>query len=356
MPKNLNLLMEKSQGLPLSEAQGMILEKGKRQNGLRIRPICIPPPTILILSLIIAVWSTPHPVANAQTRVGALTLNCGEDCLEPAVIDTLNGFAYFGRCTSPGIVVKVRLSDFTRIGAITLNPGEDIGWGAAVIDTVNRYAYIGTWTWPGIVVKIDLTTSSLRSAISSAYSSPNTLGFELTTNIYDNSGAGYMIAHRSGSKLVFTFNDAARVNAGSHELTFNDYGNAVLVGGRAANPTVGFYEYNGFAPLTAVVNQDGTLSILHQPDNTVVLNVAFSSVGDSNDYFIMERLNDAGHTVIILWGITQWGTLASGLYFDMQFSDLSPLIAGSYVIHWEDTNGNGMPDPGDTFTTVFSGT
>jgi hypothetical protein len=89
------------------------------------------------------------------------------------------------------------------------------------------------------------TSSRLGLAISAAHNSTSTLGFELTTNIYDNSGTGYIASHRSGSNVVFTFNDATRVNAGSHQLTFTDYGNAVLVGGPLANPTEGFMRIMG---------------------------------------------------------------------------------------------------------------
>jgi len=69
----------------------------------------------------------------------------------------------------------------------------------------------------------------------------------------------------------------------------------------------------------------------------------------------MESLNDGGHVVIILWGITQYGTLASGVYFNMLFSNLASLNQGSYVIYWQDSNSNGIPDPADSFTQVFSG-
>ena len=199
-------------------------------------------------------------------------------------------------------------------------------------------------------------SSPLGLAISAAYNSASTLGFELTTNIYDNSGAGYMASHRSGSNVVFTFNDATRVSPLTHQLTFSDYGNAVLVGGRGANPTVAFYEDHAFASLTAIENSNGTVSIIHEPDGSVALNVAFSSLGPGSDYFVMESLRDSGHTVIILWGITEYGTLASGVYFDMQFPNLANLSQGSYVIHWQDSNSNGIPDPADTFTVVFNGT
>ena len=68
--------------------------------------------------------TTPGKVIKVRlsdlTRVGALTLNSGETQLVSAVIDQPDGFAYFGTYTYLGIVVKVRLSDFTRVGALTL--------------------------------------------------------------------------------------------------------------------------------------------------------------------------------------------------------------------------------------------
>jgi len=91
------------------------------------------------------------------TRVGVLTLNAGEDTLSSAVIDPVGGFAYFGtQNTIPGIVVKVRLSDFTRVGALTLNSGER-ALRSAVIDPAGGFAYFGASTSPGIVVKVQLS-------------------------------------------------------------------------------------------------------------------------------------------------------------------------------------------------------
>jgi len=98
--------------------------------------------------------------ANPPSRIGAVTLNSGENNLYGhAVIDIANGYAYFGTDTSPGRVVKVALgagaNPPTRIGAVTLNSGEDRATGA-VIDTMNGYAYFGTFTAPSIIVKVGL--------------------------------------------------------------------------------------------------------------------------------------------------------------------------------------------------------
>src|SRR5438552_3160046 len=90
------------------------------------------------------------------TRTGVLRLTPGEDALLSAVIDTAGGFAYFGTYTEPGIIIKVRLSDFTRVGALTLNSGEEDLY-SAVIDPAGGFAYFGTDTFPGKVVKIRLS-------------------------------------------------------------------------------------------------------------------------------------------------------------------------------------------------------
>ena len=97
-----------------------------------------------------------YPSAAGFNRQCALTAVSGEDNFRSAVIDTQNGFAYFGTSTSPGQVVKVRLSDFTRVGAITFNTGED-SLRSAVIDLANGFAYFGTITSPGQVVKVRLS-------------------------------------------------------------------------------------------------------------------------------------------------------------------------------------------------------
>ncbi len=93
------------------------------------------------------------------TRVGALTLNAGEYGLTCGVIDTANSYAYFGTDTAPGQVVKVALGVGanlpTRVAAATLAAGED-NLKCAVIDAANGYAYFGTYTTPGVAVKVAL--------------------------------------------------------------------------------------------------------------------------------------------------------------------------------------------------------
>src|SRR3989442_4719989 len=102
--------------------------------------------TLFVMSLIVVLTVTSAlttiPEAKAFSRVGALTLNPGEEYLCSAIIDSANGFAYFGTFTSPGVVVKVRLSDFTRVRNV-IAFGQT-WFSSAVIDSTNGFAYFGT--------------------------------------------------------------------------------------------------------------------------------------------------------------------------------------------------------------------
>ena len=92
-------------------------------------------------------------VGDNFTEVDSLTFSAGRKT-RSAVIDTANGYAYFGTDDDPGNVVKVRLSDFTEVDSLTFSAGKKTR--SAVIDTANGYAYFGTDDDPGKVVKVKL--------------------------------------------------------------------------------------------------------------------------------------------------------------------------------------------------------
>ena len=195
---------------------------------------------------------------------------------------------------------------------------------------------------------------SLGSNMSAVFASSANLGFEGTADFIDATASGYMIGHRSGTKISFTSTDADRVvqsgsNAG--QLTFSDYGNAVVIGHNNTNPTIKFYQDQGLAQLKGTMNPNGTISIIYGPE--LVANLPSASITNSNDYFTMQSLQDGSHTVILFWGVGALGVLASGTYFDMQYAGINTLTDAAYVIHWEDTNQNSIPDPSDNFTVIF---
>jgi sugar lactone lactonase YvrE len=196
---------------------------------------------------------------------------------------------------------------------------------------------------------------SVGSATNSAYTSPGTLGFELTAYSSDNFAAGYSIGHRYSGKVVFIFSDATEVNAATGKLLLDaakvPYANAVVVGGRATNPTTAYYEDNGFAPLKTQVSGG---DVLFFNGATRFYSVSLASLSSTNDYFVLETFQDSGHTVIVMYGIGAPGASAGGVYFDMQFGIISSLTKASYIVHWVGTTPN-VPLPADAYTIVYQG-
>src|SRR2546428_450820 len=103
--------------------------------------------------------------ADTSSFLTALRLKTGENSAGSSIIDIAHGFAYFGLYSSPGVIVKIRLSNFTEVASITLPAGEDY-LSSAAIDYTNQIAYFGTSTFPGIIVKINLSTFTQIGSIS----------------------------------------------------------------------------------------------------------------------------------------------------------------------------------------------
>jgi Tol biopolymer transport system component len=103
-----------------------------------------------------------------MTRVSSVTLNEGENNLISAVVSPDGAYAYFGACEeygSPGIVVKVRLSDMTRVSSVTFNKGA-MALYAAVVSPDGAYAYFGSSSAPGIVTKVRLSDMTSVGSVS----------------------------------------------------------------------------------------------------------------------------------------------------------------------------------------------
>jgi uncharacterized protein GlcG (DUF336 family) len=115
---------------------------------------------VLLPALLLAVLPVAASGSTPFERVGAVTLESGEEYLASAVSDGTH--AYFGTSTDPGRVVKVNLATMQRVGAVTLEPGEGF-LHAAVSD--GTHAYFGTSTEPGRVVKVNLATMQRVGAV-----------------------------------------------------------------------------------------------------------------------------------------------------------------------------------------------
>ncbi len=103
-------------------------------------------------------------------QVGAaLDLPQDEDVVYVALMDAAAGYMYLGTNSSPGYVVKVRLSDFSRVGAIALDPSDgDILSGVIDVSSGQGFAYFGTEASPARVVKVDLATFQVTDVLTLA--------------------------------------------------------------------------------------------------------------------------------------------------------------------------------------------
>jgi hypothetical protein len=134
-----------------------------------------PADTFAYVSAIAAENHAPYKTLGAtivKVRLSDLTVN-GTLTPDPtvqqiytAVLDPARGFAYFGTCWNPAKVLRVRLSDFILTDSLELHSGESC-LGSSVIDPAAGFVYFGTWFGqsskvfvPGIIVKIKLSDFS----------------------------------------------------------------------------------------------------------------------------------------------------------------------------------------------------
>jgi hypothetical protein len=195
-------------------------------------------------------------------------------------------------------------------------------------------------------------TTTFNQVVTTVFTATDTVGFMKTGNIYDDSGIGFIYAHRKPPRILFPKTDASKISA-IGQPTWSGYTHLVTVGGRNANPTTRYYEDSGLAPLKWAGT--GTNAII-MSGSEVKLNVPLSSLGSTNDYFVMQIIVDGTNRIIVLWGITQYGTYASGVYFDGIFASLSTLTQGWYIVRWQDLNSDGVQNYPDEFTIVAGGT
>ncbi len=156
------------------------------------------------------------PETFALSRIGALTV-VGANYVRTSVIDTTRGFAYFGM--GGGVVVKVRLSDFTQVGTLTFHSGEN-NIGTSVIDSNNGFIYLGLSTDPAIIVRIRLSdfteqgTLNISPEIEASSASIDTVsGFAYFGMYYTNPGVIVQIRLSN-----FTWSGALTLNYGENYL------------------------------------------------------------------------------------------------------------------------------------------
>jgi len=126
---------------------------------------------------------------------------------------------------------------------------------------------------------------------------------------------------------------------GSHSI--------IAIGGPAVNMMV--YKYNDSTPFKWIYRPSYGSSIY-----SGLTQRTYSSVWGQIDYAVLAVLvdEDSGKTVLMVWGLTGYGTQAGTLvlgYYD-RFRDM--LVGEAVLLKWEDSNNNNRVDIDDTLTLI----
>jgi hypothetical protein len=191
----------------------------------------------------------PVELGAAQCQPGEFNLNCG-------VLDSANGYAYFGATANAGRVIKIALGAGTNpptyLGSLALNPGETSP-GGAVADFAHGYAYFGCTTPTGIVVKVALGAgTNLPTRVSALTLSANE-GRLRRAVVDPANGCAYFASFGGTNPVVVKValtpgtNPPVRVGATQLDPTESPIGSAVI---DAAN---GYAYFGTYATTTAKV-------------------------------------------------------------------------------------------------------
>jgi hypothetical protein len=73
----------------------------------------------------------------------------------------------------------------------------------------------------------------------------------------------------------------------------------------------------------------------------------------TSDIFLVEYFKDANNNnVFIIYGFAWKGTYIGGVFFKTYIlPNIAGFTHGWYIYQWNDTNGNGLPDPYEVITT-----
>jgi hypothetical protein len=205
-------------------------------------------------SIVVKVQIPDGVSVTSMTIISSITLPSGLDFLSASVIDTTNGFAYFGSSAATGAVAKIQLSNFTLAGTLTFNSGEG-GVGSAVIDTTHEYAYFGTHDSPAKIVKIllsnftrvgsvtlpagqnDLTSAVIDPALDYAYFGTNTSPGFVVPLLLSNFNASTALSLATGQNYLKSA-VIDTVNSYAYFGTYTTPGGVIQVDLLAGLPTI----------------------------------------------------------------------------------------------------------------------
>jgi hypothetical protein len=198
------------------------------------------------------------------------------------------------------------------------------------------------------------TSTTLQSLASGIMQDPaQTVYYMRTGNIYDDSALGFFYGKSSQAQNMISQNNPTYINQASGRPLVS--GDIVLFGGRCASKVLNYYENNSISKIRYSYNATHALFI-EQSTGRIAYAVPYATYNPSaRDYFVVQAFSDGNRTVLSQWGISAYGTYASGLCFDdIVWPNITNYANSYYIYCWQDLNGDGLATTNE-ITLVASG-
>jgi hypothetical protein len=177
-----------------------------------------------------------------------------------------------------------------------------------------------------------------------------------TAALSDFTALGFMFGASKNTQIMALDTNSTYFDPATGAPKFSN-GVLVVFAGRGVNGAVQYYEKTEttspiYADYAVIGGVDSYACFDRQGSVVASLPVSAGQAGTS-DMFLVEYFKDANNNkVFIVYGFAWKGTYIGGVFFK---TNILPNIASFthswYIYQWNDTNGNGLPDPYEVNTT-----
>lgn len=166
---------------------------------------------------------------------------------------------------------------------------------------------------------------------------PDTVYFILTGDMKDD-GTAHTV-HReltiNSYQKRINHRDSDHVNLYGYGVKYNK--DLVLFGGTVSNDIVTYYEKVGYALIKFENDTESEELNFVRKDGMVVRKIPYENRSSKTDYFVIQVYNVSNKQVLSMWGLTENGTVASGIFFVEEIlPNLTDYEQNYYICRWID--------------------
>jgi hypothetical protein len=132
----------------------------------------------------------------------------------------------------------------------------------------------------------------------------------------------------------------------------------LMFGSRYPHWCVDYLQEHNMTPVSFTIPVEGGqehMKFVDTATGAAIVDVLRSSIDfDHEDYFVMMTLMDENsNQVFILYGFDWKGTWSAGIYVRDIYSDIASYTNQYYIMHWIDSNGDGIPQSNEMTQIVI---